>query len=725
MPSQFIQYLLTSCILCLSFLNTALAQENKSTLPTLSSVADKDKPQQVEVKAKSDVDNARRDTAAKTVITNEELMRYGDTNINDAMKRVPGVQVVKDQLQLPGMNAGYTQILVDGEPPRGISIADLPMNIIDRVEIYRGGNAQFSSQAMAGTINIILKRVPSSKQTQIKANVAKSNKGTSALEWLASDKHDRLSYSLSVSIRDNSGIEFGPTFIANDFFDETNQPTQKYTQNLSRDLNIYSLRINPRAQYISEAGTTFTSTSSLALNRINITNLSEYNFLLGPILPYGKILNDYRSDGNYGNTSLRVLSTMGALKFDINTGINLSTSAITSKDHTFTPQNEVFIDRDVYTHRTSRILNNSGKITAPSNEEHDIVGGWAVSMSLDNSQRKETTWNFQPKSTTQDYQTSQAIIDKLAFFIQDEWKFYKQSSAYFGLRWESIQIQSEGTVQEKLQHQSKVFSPIIQTLWQLNPDNSDRFRLGLSRSFQAPAEFLLVSPTYKSLNNSILTPNFRGNPSLQPELAWSIDAAYEHNGKDEWNYTLRSKLRRISNLQRENISYYEDAWWRTFINTGDATSKILEFETQFPLKYFIKDAPNIDVSFDLNKNWSKVSYLPPPNNILSPNTLNAKLSMDFRAKDLPLTLGYSLRYSDHHWQQTSTSEHVILTTPLELDLYAVWKFNPTTLLRTSVENLLKRQSQQLTDQKFSAFRTSSNFHNPAYRKVSLNLEHKF
>ena len=68
-----------------------------------------------------------------------ELTRYGDTNVAEAMKRVPGVTVVKGVMQLPGMGSGYTQVLVDGEPPRGININDIPMSTIERVEIYRLG----------------------------------------------------------------------------------------------------------------------------------------------------------------------------------------------------------------------------------------------------------------------------------------------------------------------------------------------------------------------------------------------------------------------------------------------------------------------------------------------------------------------------------------------------------------------------------------------------------
>lgn len=641
------------------------------------------------------------------------------------MKRVSGVLVVKDQLQLPGMNAGYTQILIDGEPPRGVSINDLPMTLIERVEIYRAGNAQFSSQAIAGTINIVLKRIPSNQRNQLKVTFADSYRNTGAIEWLASDKRDKLSYSLSLSARDSGGLSSASTAYINEFFDDKNQLIKKFTQQDFRDLTAHSFRINPRVQYTNEAGTTITSSSSLNANRAKFAQETTNSFLIGSTLPVGKNTQDYRSDSNFGSTNFRLLSTASNFKFDMNTGITLITNMIKNSDKAKNPDGRALLDRDVYSHRKTRALIHSGKITVTGNEEHDIVGGWTLSRSIDNSRKEELQINHVTESTESSLQTTQAAINNLAFFIQDEWKFHKHSSAYFGLRWESIHLQSESTAHTKIKHQSSVLSPIVQTLWQLDPENTDRIRLGLSRNFKAPSEFQLASPIYKSLNNSMVDPNRRGSPALRPESAWSLDAAYEHNGRDELNYTIRGKVRHITDLHQEVISYDENLWWSSLVNAGKAISKSIEFDLQFPLKRWVADSPNIDISLNLNKHWSSVSNLPEPDNILSPNTFNTKLSMDFRAKDLPLTLGYNLRYSDRHWQQTSSTQRIYNPTPLAIDLYAVWKFNPKTLLRTSVDNLLKRQSNNLNEQRYAGLRTLSRWHSPEYRKVSLNLEYQF
>ncbi len=696
-----------------------------------------DKAQQVEVKAKSEIDNARRDTAAKTVIGNEELNRYGDTNLNDAMKRVPGVLVVKDQLQLPGMNARYTQILIDGEPPRGVTIADIPMNTIERVEIYRAGSAQFSSQAMAGTINIILKRVPSRKQAQIKLNVTNGYGPSGNVEWLNSDKFGNLSYSLSLSARDNGRLVSAPFASQTDIFDRANQLQQRYIFKSQRDMQAQGLRINPRLQYKTNGGSSFTSTSSFNFSRNNFNGDEQYDFLVGDVLPIWRTQRHSVSDSQFGNSSLRMLTSLGEIKFDIDTGMHLYQYANNNNDKTYSSNQQALYQREVSTRTRNSGFNNSGKVTIPSHEEHDIVTGWTYSKANSNNRRIETQFNYVPKTTGTEQQTNSAEIDKLALFVQDEWKFRKESSAYFGMRWEAVKIQSEENAQNKLQHQSSVFSPIVQSLWQLNPENNDRLRLGLSRTYQAPEDFYIVSPVFKSANNSFISPNFRGNPNLRPELAWSLEAAYEHNGKDDWNYNLRAKLRSITGLHRDNISQENGVWWMMYINAGNAIAKSLELDTQFPLKRFVDDVPNIDISLDLAKHWSTVRYQVDANNksdyitqhaadsILAPITFSLKLGVDYRSKDLPLSLGSNLRYMQGHWHLVSKTQRDLAGTPIEIDVYSTWKFTKQSQVRFSIDNLLKRRSSYLSERVSINQRSLTAMNNPLYRKVSLNFEHKF
>ena len=67
------------------------------------------------------------------------------------------------QVRINGLEGPYTQILIDSRPVfsalAGVyGIEQIPANMIERVEVVRGGgSALFGSNAIAGTINIITK----------------------------------------------------------------------------------------------------------------------------------------------------------------------------------------------------------------------------------------------------------------------------------------------------------------------------------------------------------------------------------------------------------------------------------------------------------------------------------------------------------------------------------------------------------------------------------------
>ena len=91
----------------------------------------------------------------------EELDRFGDTNALDLLRRLPGVNVGSGGPRMRGLGAGYTQILMNGDPaPQGFNLDQLSPSQIERIEVPRAPTAEQSTQAVAGTINIILKEAP-------------------------------------------------------------------------------------------------------------------------------------------------------------------------------------------------------------------------------------------------------------------------------------------------------------------------------------------------------------------------------------------------------------------------------------------------------------------------------------------------------------------------------------------------------------------------------------
>ena len=138
-------------------------------------MADQGKVQKVEVQGAKAYDERRQDTATKIVVTQEEIVRFGDTTVGDVLKRLPGVTIGGVQgrggeIRMRGLGAGYTQILLNGEPsPPGFSLDSISPDLIERIEVIRAATAELSTQAVAGAINIVLKRAIQTAQREIKA----------------------------------------------------------------------------------------------------------------------------------------------------------------------------------------------------------------------------------------------------------------------------------------------------------------------------------------------------------------------------------------------------------------------------------------------------------------------------------------------------------------------------------------------------------------------------
>jgi hypothetical protein len=102
------------------------------------------------------------------VYDTDYFQRFEPLTAGDALKRVPSVTFLSDVIEsdgarLRGLDPGYTQILINGDKVPG-SNADrsffldrIPAELIDRVEIVRSNSARRSADAMAGTLNIVLR----------------------------------------------------------------------------------------------------------------------------------------------------------------------------------------------------------------------------------------------------------------------------------------------------------------------------------------------------------------------------------------------------------------------------------------------------------------------------------------------------------------------------------------------------------------------------------------
>jgi iron complex outermembrane receptor protein len=631
------------------------------------------------------------------VFGREELERNGDTSVSEVLKRLPGVTIGGAPgrggggVRMRGMGNGYTQMLVNGErPPPGFSLESLSPDQVERIEVMRGPVAEHSTQAIAGTINIILREGYQQRDVQLRLadNIEQGRHGAN-VSLAAPGKAGKLSWMMTGSLMQNR---------PHNESDTVNLSTRK-DGTVEREQRIHDegggvfegIFLSPRLAYKFANGDTLSFQPFLASNRSRNGADSLLDQPIGSVAPeYAQQRSDSRSNSTFlrgfGNWLHR--GEAGArleVKFGFTGGRNDSDTARNTFDAGGNALRR-YLDSDAS--RDSGV-NLGGKYSRPLGQGHLFAAGWDLEAS---KRRQDHVAAGDSAALFDDGGASLAAQSRrVALFVQDEWDVTPQFSTYLGLRWEGIRVTSEGGdngAGSDVENTSTVWSPVLHGVWRIPGHEKDQVRGSLTRSYKAPAlNDLIAVPTISTYNDAT-RPDRTGNPHLKPELATGIDLAYEHYLGKSGLLSASGFVRNIEDLMRRQTVLNGARWVSTPVNIGKARTSGLELEAKFPLAALWPDAPLVDLRSNYSRFWSRVDGIPGPNNRLDQQPKQtANLGLDYRAKGLPLTLGGSLNWTPETLVQTTVNETALTGTKRQFDVYGLWKVNAMSQLRLSANNL--------------------------------------
>ena len=650
--------------------------------------------QKVEVRASgADYDARRDDTASKIVVGSEEILRYGDSNIADVLKRLPGITVTggrggSPDIRLRGLGNGYTQILLNGErAPAGFAIDQLAPDAIERVEIMRAASAEFSTQAIAGTINIVLKKAIRTAQRELKATAGRGNDFSQANGVATlSDKDGNFSYSAVLSL---NRLNFHWLKLIDDNGTDAAGRASVLRNSESNEVGrLENLSLAPRLNWALANGDTLTSQNFIASNRYRFVATMDTATVFGAPQEFDATANDVRQRNDYYRTDLNwVHKLAGGGKLDTKLGLNANRNSNGTRQ-TGSNHGVPGLDRQVDTLSKERGYTFTGKYSTPLVTGHALSMGWdgADSRRDDTRMQREVPLpGARQSNLDEDFS---ADVRRLALYAQDEWDFTPRLSIYAGLRWEGLETESHGVGFTPVSNRSSVLSPVFQALWKI-PDTKDQLRAALTRTYKAPATTLLIPRRFMAANNTQNTPDTRGNPELKPELALGLDMGYEHYWADTALLSVSGFVRKISDYTRQGLLLENGRWVQTSVNDGSAVARGLELEAKFPLKAVMQTPHALDLRASVTRNWSRVDAVPGPYNRLNQQLpLTATLGMDYKSADGVVTAGGSFVFKRGGVMRISAEQSSFVTAKRDLDVYLLYKFTPRHALRLSIVSAL-------------------------------------
>ena len=664
----------------------------------------------------------RNDTAGKIVVGRDELLQYGDSALSGVLKRLPGLSVAGSEVRMRGLGAGYTQILINGDPaPPGFAVDTLAPELIERIEIMRTTSAEFSAQAVAGSINIVLRKGAGRAQRDLKLQAEHDQRWNPGATVQLSGRDGGYSYSVAGTLSRtgyDNGARIRETLAGADGSNGSNdEPHAVSTQRVFDERYLGSITkasLAPRLNWTLDGGDTISWQSLLDVARIDNHGGSRETTLQGaptrsPVSTYSsRIHNDaLRSDASWTHR------TDGDGKLTVKAGININQRDIDYAFHGADANSVPWLVRKVTSSASDNSAASSGKYLTPLWPGHSFGAGWDGSF----TRRRET--RLQQDSTPQGaplYTLDQdytADVKRVALYAQDEWDVTPRLQAYLGLRWEGLDTGTMGRAMDKVQSRSSVWSPVLQTLWKLGQGERERdqLRFAVSRTYKAPLTRNLVPRRYTINNgNGPTNPDVEGNPNLQPELAWGVDAGYESYFGKGGVVSLSAYARRISDVTVQRLFQDGATWVSTFANGGRAESHGLEFDAKLPLSALYAGAPGIDVRANASRNWSRLDSVPGPHNRLAEQTpLTANLGLDYRMTAAWST-GFNFNYQGGGPARITPALSSATGPVRILDLYALWKAGKASQLRLSVANALhqeRRSAQYYADAFGSTGRSSA------------------
>jgi outer membrane receptor for ferrienterochelin and colicins len=647
----------------------------------------------------SDMDARRESTAGKQVYGREELDRNGDTNLGDVLKRLPGVTLGGrpgrgGEIRMRGLGSGYTQVLLNGErPPAGFSMDSLSPDQVERVEVMRGPVAEYSTRAIAGTINVVLREGYQQRDTQLKlSDTIERGEHSLNLAVTAPGKIGALSYSLSGSAYDSHQDDFGATHNRDVDGAGALERDQLLTEQSER--HARGVHLAPRFSYRFDNGDTLNFQPFLMRGMSDGSADSALEQRAGTDAKY----TSAHTVSSSSNTFVRGFGNWlhkleGGAKLDVKGGAGAGRSASSSlRKQNNTDGTLHSLDDNDSTRDNS--ASTGGKYTTPLGAGHLLAAGWDTEWNRRKQSRVSLDNNVARFAESGD--TLDANTRRLAGFVQDEWDITPQWSAYAGLRWEGIRTES-ALAGADVSNQSRVWSPLLHGVWRIPGHDKDQVRASLTNSYRAPTlNNLIALPVLSNDNTKETSPDRVGNPNLKPELARGIDLAYEHDLGNNGIVSVSGFVRDIDNLMRRQTTDQGTAavhhYVSTPINIGHARTSGIELEAKFKLAELMDDAPAIDLRSNYSRFWSRVDDIPGPNNRLEQQAKQtANFGLDYRMKDRPLTLGGSLNWTPAVVVQTSETEQASTGPKRIVDLYGLWKFDARTQLRVSVNNLLAEE----------------------------------
>ncbi|TLM74752.1 TonB-dependent receptor plug domain-containing protein [Microbulbifer harenosus] len=617
------------------------------------------------------------------------FQRFEPLTVGEMLKRTPGVTFTSDVLeydavQLRGMNAEYTEVLINGRPipgqgaDRTFFVDRIPSELVERIEIIRSPSADMTSQGVAGTLNVILK--DGAKLDGITTRLGSTyyadseefrNIGSAAIAQ-AGESYD---FWLGANIQER----YNPKRKVEEYFDDEELEGFAF-ENDTRDGRDSSLN--------GSVGFQLDELSELRFNGYYVFTDREENEVVteyeGTAVSRteGDLVKIETQEEQIDQTSWGI----DGLYTTSLAGGELELSAALSR---FKEDTVNFETEEEFEDGISQGVEDGDETLAIEDENYALEGSYTVNWG-ETELKTGLSYGVSERSGLQTglfdvdadiEETRIAPYTKLTYALADN------LSVEGGLRYD-IYEREVSNEDGRGKHDSNELLPSISLRWDMDGEN--RITASVARTLRRP-EFDLVSPFEEEE-----TPDDEdvtiGNPDLESELAWGFDLGYEHRLPGRGIVGVNVFYRDIDDvIELTDTGIDTEAGGALFMpmNIGSGTSRGVEFDISMPLAFMGLENTGFYANYAYLDSEIKDPFTGDTRTFRNQPDSVYNISL---TQDLPGFGGAGISYQKRSESlATEFEEYVVTEYDGNLEMFVEWNVTEKSVLRFSGTNLLDQE----------------------------------
>ncbi|MDP1634974.1 MAG: TonB-dependent receptor [Gallionellaceae bacterium] len=449
----------------------------------------------------SDVAERRDATSQKIILNRQDIENLSVNTIGEVLGKLPGVELGSGGMghRTRGMSRDSVQVLIGGERSAGGGsmvgiVGRLPSGDLERVEIIRGSSAEFGGAASV-TVNLIMKKALPKSLTEVRVGLGKRGSETSGqLALTKNGGEGGFAWSLPIGLMWNNS----PVSSSADRQDSTSHTYEN--ERGSRKMGHHTL--TPRMTWKDGKD----SLTVAPMYFFNPLDSSSETTLSGSAVPAENGVRVNTVNGLVRMTRLRV----DGEKHVGETKLTSRASVSNRKTTTDTIRTGLTDSSD---HNESREIesNFAFRLDKPLGGEHLV----AVGLEHINLRRSQDQI-FSGSADAYEARERQSIA-----WVQDDWVLQPKTTLTYGLRGETIALESSGVSQQRGQ-----VMPSLAVRWE--PVDKWLLRSSLGAGLKMPKLDEISNAATPSVgSNTPLEADKRGNPNLLPERSLNFEAVLE------------------------------------------------------------------------------------------------------------------------------------------------------------------------------------------------------